>query len=89
MKNMILGIFIGIILSLAVFIPIRQQTIESYRTVGINNGRITALWEIAEIIEQEFGVYDDNLEYRRLFSIKTTDIVIVNKSSEKSIRVIR
>ena len=89
MKNIIIGIGIGILLSTAIFVPIRRQTIESYRAVGINNGKIAAFSEAAQAIEREFGIYDGKSAYKKLFSVKTTDVIAIDKPDKKSIRVIR
>jgi hypothetical protein len=61
----------------------------SYRAVGLNDGTIAARAALAEAVSRELGndlVRGEPQE--TVFSVKTTDVVIVERNGVKTLRVI-
>jgi hypothetical protein len=88
MKNLVLGIVIGIFLASAIFFPLYHYQIENYRNIGIRDGKIEAFAFAANKIEEHFGTYDGQSDYEVLFSVKTTDVIVIEKPDSKTIKVI-
>lgn len=88
MKNIIVGIFFGIFLSSCFYIPLMMYERDAKYELGRANGKIEGLWQAAKSIEQTFGVYDGKSKYSRMFSVKTTDVIVVSDNGVKTIKVI-
>ena len=56
--------------------------------LGVNDGKITGLIYSVKELEKEFGAFDGVVEYKRLYSVKTSDVVSVEINGVKTVRVI-
>ena len=88
MKQIVIGIFFGLLIASAIFIPIMKQQTASKFELGRKNGVVEGLTIAAKKIEKEFGDYDGKSKYSKIFSVKTTDVVVINEGNIKTIRVI-
>jgi len=86
MKKFILGLAVGLFIgvggSTAVFIPVVLSERQS------NHGRLVGYAEAANSLAGEFGLYDGHATYKRLFSVKTTDVISIETNGVKTVRVI-
>jgi hypothetical protein len=88
MKNKVIGLLFGLALASAFYIPLLYQQMEAKYELGLSNGVIEGLVHAANKIEHEFGVYEGKAKYSTLFSVKTTEVIVVTNGSEKYIKVI-
>jgi hypothetical protein len=86
MKRFIAGLAVGLLLgigvSVAVFIPVILSERES------NHGRLVGYAEAADSLAGEFGLYNGQGAYKRLFSVKTTDVISIETNGVRTVRVI-
>lgn len=89
MKKIILGTLIGTLAASACYLPLLIHEREARYALGKYNGYTSGLIDAARTIHEEFGVYDGTSDYRRLFSVKTTDVIVIEQTNGcKVIRVI-
>jgi ribosomal protein L25 (general stress protein Ctc) len=88
MKKYVIGFIGGIIVSGAIFIPILITELEAKLELGKNNGKIDGLVYSVRELEKEFGAIDSSTEHKRLYSVKTSDVVSVEINGVKTVRVI-
>ncbi len=55
--------------------------------LGRNTGKIDGLATALEALDKEFGPYDGKSDYRTLFSVKATSVVVIEKDGKKQIRI--
>ena len=86
-KHIISAIVSAVVTSL-VFVFFVLPTVRSnYRSVGYNDGQISARTEIAAKIERALGSGFDRTEiHERLFEVKTTEVVVVHRNGVKTLR---
>jgi hypothetical protein len=88
MKKYIIGFIGGVVISTLIFIPILKSRQQAKFKLGINTGKIIGLVHSVRELEKEFGVINSSAEYKRLYSVKTSDVVSVEINGVKTIRVI-
>ena len=92
MGKFIPGLFAGGILGMLVailgFIPVLRSQQKTKFDLGRRQGQLAGLSEAAEVIDKEFGRYAGQGEYRCLFSIKTTDVIVIETNGVKTVRII-
>jgi hypothetical protein len=72
MKKYIIGFFLGGMLATACFVPLLIQQRNAQFISGSQHGQTTELFEVVSTLDKEFGRYDGNGKYTRLFGVKTT-----------------
>jgi hypothetical protein len=87
-KKVILNILIGMAIATAFFMPVLIHERRNQYTIGHNAGKIDGLLEAARAPENEFGRYDGHAKYRRLFGVKTTDVISVDTNGTRTVRII-
>lgn len=70
------------------FIPVLRSQQKARLELGRHQGELAGLAEAADTLSKEFGHYDGQGAYRRLFSIKTTDVIVIETNGVKTVRVI-
>ena len=88
MKKYIIGFIGGVVISVIIFIPILKSRQQAKFELGINNGEISGLAHSVNKLKKEFGVINSSAKYKRLYSVKTSDVVSVEINGVKTIRVI-
>jgi hypothetical protein len=88
MKKYIIGFISGVVISAMIFIPIFKSKQQEKYELGVNSGKISGLTYSVKEIAKEFGIMDSSAKYKRLYSIKTSDVVSVEINGVKTIRVI-
>lgn len=88
MKKISMGMFFGILIASIIYIPIIYIQMEEKYKLGNANGKTQGLIIAAKAIEKEFGKYNGKSKYTRLFSVKTTDVIVTNENGNKTIKVI-
>ena len=88
MKKYVIGFISGIIVSGLIFIPILKMEQQAKFESGTYQGQINGLVHSVEEIEKEFGTIDSQEKYKRLYSVKTSDVVSVEINGVKTVRVI-
>jgi hypothetical protein len=82
MRKFIAGLTVGFVSAAAIFLPLWLSARRD------NPGRQTGRSEAAETVLREFGSYDGSSPYKLLFSVKTTDVIIIETNGVKTVRVI-
>jgi hypothetical protein len=88
MKQIIIGIVLGILGASAIYIPFAYSYSQKKYNLGITSGKIVGLTIAARAIEEEFGIFKGKSKYNVLFSVKTTDVISINEDGCKKIKVI-
>jgi hypothetical protein len=88
MKKFTFGGFVGIAISVIVFVPLRLSERRNKFEFGRNNGIVAGRFEAADALEKEFGLYDGHTPYKVLFSVKTTSVVSMETNGVRTVRVI-
>ncbi len=88
MKKYIIGFIGGVVISAIIFVPILKSEQQAKFKLGINNGKISGLAHSVKELEKEFGLIDSSAKHKRLYSVKTSDVVSVEINGVKTIRVI-
>jgi hypothetical protein len=88
MRKFFLGMFVGIAISAAVFVPLLLSERRDKFDFGRKNGIVAGRFEAADALEKEFGRYDCHAPYKVLFSVKTTEVVATETNGVRTIRVI-
>ena len=88
MKKMIIGMIMGAVLATALFVPILIHERNAKFEFGSNCGKIFGLMEAADALDKEFGRYDGKSECKRLFGVKTTDVISIETNGVKTVRII-
>jgi len=88
MKNFLIGLVVGIAVSMAIFIPLLRSERKDKFEFGRKNGINAGLFQAADSIQKELGCYDGHGPFKVLFSVKTTDVVCTETNGIKTIRVI-
>ena len=92
MGKFIPGLFAGGILGMLVailgFIPVLRSQQRAKFDLGRRQGELAGWNAAADALDKEFGRCDPQSEYRRLFSIKTTEVVVIETNGVKTVRVI-
>ena len=83
-----LGVVSGIVLSLALFVPLFVAERRNKFEFGVNQGFAHGLNEAATRLQTEFGEYAGNGDYKRIFSISTSDVIAIEINGVKTVRVI-
>lgn len=92
-KNFLSGFALGVILMLVTVLVIDRQH-KNQLAQAHNAGRLEATHEIISKLTKEFPLYAGDAvlgepPYKRIFSLKTTDVVVVEDSTgEKLLRII-
>ena len=88
MKKYFLGFIVGISVSLMIFIPLLLSEQQNKFEFGKNSGIIRGVLFSVKAIEKEFGVLENFSKYKVLYSVKTSDVVVVEINGTKTVRVI-
>jgi len=88
MKKYVVGFISGVVISAIIFIPILKSEQQAKFEIGKNNGNISGLAHSVKELKKEFGVIDSSEKYKRLYSVKTSDVVSVEINGVKTVRVI-
>ena len=88
MKNVIFGLIIGLVLAAVVLVPLLFHEQRVKFNLGRHCGRIEGLNEAADSLDKVFGKYDGKVEYKILFSVKTTSVVSIETNGVKTVRII-
>jgi hypothetical protein len=84
MKKFALGFIMGGVVCAAILVPVLRNLDYGERRRGLTEARR----EVAGTLKEEFGTYDGYSPYNVLFSVKTTDVISVEKNGVKTIRII-
>ena len=88
MKKYIIGFVVGLIVASGVLIPVfiqeQNNKIEFGRNMGFTDGLIFSSGEL----EKEFGAIKTPKAYKHIFSVKTTDVIMIEVDGVKTVRVI-
>lgn len=89
MRKLFIGFVFGCLLVAGiVYLVVLPEARESYRAVGFNDGSIAAKSEIAAKISSSLGMDLSAQEPKQiLFDVKTTSVVVVERSGVKTLRV--
>lgn len=85
MKNLAIGLIIGILLSAAVFYPLLKLEQENKFNFGQSNGFVNGQWKAIESLEPYLEQVPPGKEVKILFSAKTSDIVVYEENGLKVI----
>ncbi len=88
MKKYVIGFMGGVVVSGAIFIIVLKAEQEAKLEQGKNSGKISGLTYSVKKLEKEFGTIDSSAKYKRLYSVKTSDVVSVDINGVKTVRVI-
>lgn len=88
MKQLIAGVFLGIGLASLPFNLLVRYEQEKKFQFGITQGYSKGLNDAANLLEKEFGTHDPKGDYKRIFSISTSDVIAVEVNGVKTVRVI-
>ena len=88
MKRIILGFLLGCVVTGALCVAVLISQEEKIRNWSREIGRLDGLFEAADAIDKEFGRYDGKGEYKRLFGVKTTDVIAIETNGVKTVRII-
>ena len=88
MRKYIIGFIGGVVISAIIFIPILESEQQAKLELGKNSGKISGLVHSVKELEREFGVIDSSAKYKKLYSVKTSDVVSVEINGVKTVRVI-
>ena len=88
MRKIIIGMVLGAAIAAGLLIPILIHERHAKFEFGRKNGRIDSLFDAADALDKEFGRYDGNAEYKRLFHVKTTDVISIETNGVKTVRII-
>ncbi|HTJ00226.1 MAG TPA: hypothetical protein VL527_15195 [Dongiaceae bacterium] len=84
MVKFVLGILVGGLLATLCLVTF----ISKQFAAGLNSGNIAGRLEAANALQQEFGTNVGAAPHRVLFSVKTTDVVVIETNGIKTVRVI-
>lgn len=88
MKIFIAGILCGVGLASVPFYLLLRSEQHNKKQFGVTQGFSNGLQEAASMLEKEFGTHDSKGEYKRIFSISTSDVIAVEVNGVKTVRVI-
>lgn len=88
MKHFIAGIVCGVCLVLVPFYLLLKSEQKNKFEFGVTTGFTNGLLDAANRLEKEFGTHDSKGEYKRVFSISTSDVIAVEVDGVKTVRVI-
>jgi hypothetical protein len=88
MRKFILGVFVGVAISVVVFVPLLLSERRDKFEFGRKNGIVAGRFESVDALEKEFGRYDGHTPYKVLFSVKTTDVISMETNGIRTVRVI-
>ena len=88
MKKYIIGFVVGLVVTSGLLIPVfiqdQNNKIEFGRKIGFTEGLIFSSGRL----EKEFGAIKTPKNYKRIFSVKTTDVIVFEVDGIKTVRVI-
>ncbi|NDV24591.1 hypothetical protein [Desulfovibrio sp. JC022] len=87
MKKTITAFLLGVFITLTGYIPFYMHVREKWFDLGRNTGQINGLATALKALEKEFGPYDGESDYRTLFSVKATSVVVIEKDGKKEIQI--
>ncbi|TIH13552.1 hypothetical protein D0S45_14665 [Marinifilum sp. JC120] len=87
MKKTIAAFLLGVLITLIGYIPFYMHVREKWFDLGRNTGQINGLATALEALDKEFGPYDGKSDYRILFSVKATSVVVIEKEGRKEIKI--
>ncbi|MFL1407375.1 hypothetical protein ACJO2E_18680 [Marinobacter sp. M1N3S26] len=85
MKNLAIGVIVGVLVSAAVFYPLLKGEQENKFNFGQSQGFINGQWEAIEALEPFLDQVPPEKEVKILFSVKTSDIVVYEENGVKVI----
>jgi hypothetical protein len=88
MRKFGLGVLAGIVISTILFVPLLVSERRNKFQFGRVNGIVEGLFEASTALEKEFGRYDGRTPYKRLYGVKTTDIVSIETNGVRTVRLI-
>lgn len=87
MKKTIAAFLLGVLITLTGYIPFYMHVREKWYDLGRNAGQIDGRSTALEALNKEFGPYDGKSDYRTLFSVKATSVVVIEKEGKKEIQI--
>ncbi len=87
MKKTITAFLLGVLITLTGSIPFYIHVREKWFDLGRNTGQINGLATALEALEKEFGPYEGESDYRILFSVKATSVVVIDNDGNKEIKI--
>ncbi|MCT8126177.1 hypothetical protein H1D31_15490 [Alishewanella sp. BS5-314] len=85
MKDLVIGVIIGVLISAAVFYPLLKIEQKNKFNLGQSQGFIDGQWKAIESLEPYLNQVPLGQEVTILFSVKTSDIVVYEESGVKVI----
>ncbi|WP_421901217.1 hypothetical protein [Maridesulfovibrio sp.] len=87
MRKTIAAFLLGVLITLTGYVPFYMHIREKWFDLGRNTGKIEGLANALEALNKEFGPYDGKSDYRTLFSVKATSVVVIEKDGRKEIQI--
>ncbi len=87
MKNLVVGVIIGILVSAAVFYSLLKLEQKNKFNLGQSHGFIAGQWKAIEMLEPYLNQVSPGQEVTILFSVKTSDIVVYEENGVKIIGI--
>lgn len=85
MKNLVIGVIIGVLISAVVFYLLLKIEQKNKFNFGQSQGFIDGQWKAIESLEPYLSQVPPGQEVTILFSVKTSDIVVYEKNGVKVI----
>ena len=89
MKKYILGFVAGISFSSMLFYPLLKNQQEEKYKLGVNNGIVQGLVISVKALESEFGSTESKNATKRLYSVKTSDVVTIKENGVNTVRIVK
>jgi hypothetical protein len=87
MKKNIVPFLVGVAISVLILLPLLRYERQLSWELGRKSGIIQGHFDVADVLQKEFGVFDGKDSYKELFSVKSTSIVSVETNGVKTVRV--
>jgi hypothetical protein len=84
-KNLTIGVIIGVLLSAAMFYPLLKYEQKNKFDFGQYHGFLNGQWSAIESLEPFLHEPPPETEVEILFSVKTSDVVVYEKNGVKVI----
>jgi len=86
-KNLAIGVIIGVLLSAAIFYPLLKFEQKNKFDFGQYHGFLNGQWSAIESLEPFIGQVPPETKVEVLFSVKTIDILVYEENGVKVIKL--
>lgn len=88
MRKKLVAIALAVTFFVLIIVYVYNTAKDNWYQQGFNSGQLSARHEILEVLKKDFSEVNSQKEYKVVFSVKTTTVVVYKKSDIKTIGII-